>query len=138
MRGCMDKQRGIFSSNYMSLQLQLRTLLQDCGGEGAACLLDSLCCLTPSEQALALKLFSGVIDRILAGEIRLKTAADCTMKEIEENLYSDLVRSIESPAPGKLEVIRGGKYPSRKESAGVIELHKIRNLRKSQTKLHSR
>ena len=45
-----------FSANFLSLQLQLKTLLEEAGGDDLIPFLDALTGLTRSEQKIALKL----------------------------------------------------------------------------------
>ena len=105
-----------FSANFFSLQLQLKTLLEDAGGDDALALLDTLTNLNKSEQKVALKLFSKVIQRVTSGPIRLETEGDLALKEFEDNLYEDLVAAIEEQTreeriatTPKIEVLSGGR-----------------------------
>lgn len=109
--------KGRFSSALMSLQLQLKSLLDDAGGDHVVSLLDSLCTLTSAEQEIALKIMKVVVDRLSSRDERLLSAKDEHMKELEEFLYNDIVNSFESHASRKtakkgtrkLAVVTGGK-----------------------------
>jgi hypothetical protein len=130
-----------FSANLLSPQLQLRTLLEEPGGDGAVRLLDALCKVTPSEQKIILGIFTATIDRIVSGELRLENADDRQRKELEENLYGEIMNSIEraaaAPPKKRMEVLDGGKCPPRHFGGGVLDLDKLRKARKSGFKLLS-
>ncbi len=114
---------GRFTSNLLSLQLQLKSLLDDAGGEHVVALLDSLCTLTSAEQEVALKIMRVVVERLAKRDERLLSGKDEQMRELEEFLYNDIVNSFEThPArknskksTGKLAVVHGGKGSSVKE-----------------------
>jgi hypothetical protein len=96
-----EKQEGLFSHSLLSLQLQLKTLLEGAGGDAAVNLLDNLSTLNPSEQKLALKAFSAAIDQLKAGKERLTTAEDQVLKDFEDGLYNDILTSMREAANGK-------------------------------------
>jgi hypothetical protein len=132
-----QKSEGSFSANLLSLQLQLKTLLEGAGGDSALQFLDTLSALNPSEQQLALRLFTTVIDSIRAGTQRLETAEDRVLKEFEENLYTDILASMREAAnqsePRKIEVIDGGKARQVPSNA-PIDLAAARKNRRSRQK----
>ena len=133
---------GLFSANLKSLNLQLKTLLEDCGGDNVQRLLDMLCRLNASEQEIVLKIFSNTLERLASGKIRLETCADRDRKEFEEELFGDIAKSIQLaialPLESKLEVIDGGKSGARKMAHAVLDLEKLRNERKLRSKyLHN-
>ncbi len=137
MKKTYGKSSGAFSKNFLSLQLQLETLLEDVGGERAVEMLDSLAQLSGSEQKVVLAAFDRVIKRIAAGSDRLISNDDKRMKEFEEGLYSDIVAAIQSAtgeAPrGKLiEVLDGGKTPKQADRT-PINLEEARKARKARS-----
>jgi len=127
---------GTFSANFFSLQLQLKTLLEDCGGDGALQLLDSLADLNESEKPVVLGVFSRVLKRLLNGEKRITTSTDAERKEFEDGLYREIMAALhEATHPegtGKLSVIRGGKPPPGANTP--IDLGAARKARKPGTK----
>ncbi|MBN8549643.1 MAG: hypothetical protein J0M12_10040 [Deltaproteobacteria bacterium] len=132
-----DKRDGSFSANLLSLQLQLKTLLEGAGGDSAVQVLDLLSALNPSEQKIALRIFSRVLESVRAGEQRLVTAEDQVLKDFEEGLYRDILDSMREAAndnePRKIEVIDGGKT-RRAASNGPIDLDEVRKSRRSKLK----
>jgi|GEM_PF-7106372 len=105
----MSKAR--FSSNFLSLQLQLKTILEEAGGDDLMPFLDTLSAMNQSEQRLALKLFKRTLDRFIGGSLRLETLGDLALKEFEDSLYSGLIDGItiaQQPkrGPQKLELSR--------------------------------
>ena len=121
-----------FSSNLLSLQLQLQTLLEDSGGDAVMGLLDSLCSLSGEEQTLVLKVFTSIIKRIAAGELRLANEKDQELSRFEHGLYLDLLAVLKQQQHRretvKLEVLPGGKKPH--ERAAVVQLRKYRPVEK--------
>jgi len=131
------KSSGSFSKNFVSLQLQLETLLEDVGGDRAVELLDSLSNLSGSEQKLILGIFDRVVKRVASGAERLVSNDDKRLKDFEEGLYSDLVSAIQSAsgeAPrGKLiEVLDGGKTQKPVDRT-PISLEEARRARKARS-----
>lgn len=109
----MEK-RGDFSKNLFSLQLQINTLLEEAGGDSALSLLDSLCKLSKSEQHLALKVFQRTIEKLIAGDTRLKSESDKELENFEEELFDGLLndirsRLVETRTGKKLSILDGGK-----------------------------
>ncbi|MFM1848449.1 MAG: hypothetical protein RL417_1923 [Pseudomonadota bacterium] len=132
-----SKSSGSFSKNFLSLQLQLETLLEDVGGDRAVEVLDSLSQLSGSEQKLVLGVFDRVIKRIAAGSERLVSNDDRRMKEFEDSLYSDIVSAIESssgeaPRGRLIEVLDGGKTPKQADRT-PISLDDARKARKARS-----
>ena len=126
-----DGSDGRFTANLISLQLQLKTLLDDAGGDGVVRLLDSLCKLSSAEQGIALTLLTGVVNRIASGDIRVTSEEDRAMAVLEEDLYKDIVHSMQEAAgngPRKLQVVRGGLSPL--PDKRPIDLAAARNGRK--------
>lgn len=132
------KSDGTFSSNLLSLQLQLKTLLEGAGGDSALQFLDTLSSLNQSEQKIALALFTKVLEDLRSGEERLETAEDRVLKEFEEGLYKDILSSMreaanDSPTSRKIEVIEGGLTRKRPDKS-PIDLAEARRNRKSKSK----
>lgn len=113
-----SKHDGVISASLLSLQLQLKSLLDEAGGDDVLAVLDQLSLLSAGERALALAAFSQAVDRVSKGSTRLHSAEDEALKELEEGLYQDIVSAIEEAerAPvqaalgcRKLAVLDGGK-----------------------------
>lgn len=137
MKRVGGKSSGSFSKNFLSLQLQLETLLEDVGGDRAVELLDSLSNLSGSEQKLILGVFDRVVRRVASGADRLVSNDDKRMKEFEEGLYSDIVSAIQSASGetprGKLiEVLDGGKTAKQVDRT-PISLEEARRARKARS-----
>ena len=110
----MRDDSGTFSRNFLSLQLQLKTMLEEAGGEGVAGLLDHLSNLSTAEQKVAIRVFERVLKDFMAQGPRFSDANDIERKRFEEQLYSELSNEMEaartSISPGNhLEVIDGGR-----------------------------
>jgi hypothetical protein len=136
-----QKRDGNISASLFSLQLQLKTLFEECGGDDALELLDTLSTLNPSEQKVALKLFNDVLIKITASDLRLTTADDRVLKEFEDGLYRDILETMREAANCNetprsemhLEVLPGGKLEDRVEK-NPIDLSAARKSRKPQVK----
>jgi hypothetical protein len=134
-----EKQEGLFSHSLLSLQLQLKTLLEGAGGDAAVNLLDNLSTLNPSEQKLALKAFSAAIDQLKAGKERLTTAEDQVLKDFEDGLYNDILTSMREAANGgtpvrrRIQVLDGGKSPQA-ERKTLIDFAEARKNRRTRPK----
>lgn len=138
---------GDFTKNLLSLQLQLKTLLEGVGGEDTAALLDSLAQLSKSERAIAIPLLARVIRRIAAGEKRLMSDEDQELKNFEDSLFDSVLEAFGNTAneadlikekEHKLAVVPGGKTPSDRVAIkkpirvpALIDLAKERETRKS-------
>ncbi len=107
--------RGQFAKILLSLELQLKTLLDDVGGSHAASFLDALAKLRRAEQTVILPVFRRALERLIAGSIRLDSKEDQSLRDFEEALYQDLVKAIQdkarptAPTGRIVEVIDGGK-----------------------------
>jgi hypothetical protein len=88
----MTKSR--FSSNFLSLQLQLKTILEEAGGDDLMPFLDTLSSMNKSEQMVALRLFKRTLDRFVGGSMRLETLGDLALKEFEDSLFSGLLDDV--------------------------------------------
>ncbi|MBX7145194.1 MAG: hypothetical protein K1X79_12135 [Oligoflexia bacterium] len=131
-----DSSGKTFSNSLMSLQLQLKTLLEGVGGERAVEFLDNLSELNPSEQKIALNKFIKVLEQIKNGTERLCTAEDQALRDFENNLYKDILGSMREAANGgsitrrRIEVIDGGKNRDlRKGPINLAEARKNRKIR---------
>ena len=126
---------GIFSRGLLSLRLQMESLLDISGGADAADFLDNLSTLTPSEQKLALKLFSSTIEQIKAGNQRLSSMQDQELKDLEDGLFNDILSSMREaanaspPQRQRIQVLDGGK--AREKAANTpINLEEARKSRR--------
>lgn len=121
--------------------------MEGVGGEAAARLLDSLSRLNGEEQAIVIKVFGAVIDRIVQGERRLVSADDLEQKALVESLCNDILSGFEGgafegtsavsndPASSahtvrapRLAIVDGGKE---KRDAAPIDFVKARAARKT-------
>ncbi len=127
MGNTKDKQ---FSSNLLALQLQVKTLLEESGGDRVVALLDALCGLSPEEQRIVLRLFVSVTKQVERGEIRLEGQQDEELKRFENGLYRDLLHAFQHEKKGraKLELVEGRKNQPRTKAA-VIDMSKYRQQR---------
>lgn len=128
--------KGIFSSNFYSLQLQLKTLMEDAGGDHAVQLLDTLSTLNGYEQKVALNIFSRVVNQIAEGDKRIVSEDDRERKEFEETLYQDIMNSMGEAARApnlRLEVVNGSKADKR-----PLDLNLARKKRGATSKNTSR
>ncbi|RIL11718.1 MAG: hypothetical protein DCC75_01835 [Proteobacteria bacterium] len=128
----MDKKSGgTFSLGFKSLQLHLSNLLSDSGGDLVVDLLDSLTRLSQAEQAIVLKGFIRIIERIDAGKDRLSDDRDALLHNFEESLYQEILvcmRDAANTTP-KLEVVQGGNL-AESISKTPIDLCSARKNRK--------
>jgi hypothetical protein len=130
-----DPSGGDFSKSWISLQLQLRTLLEEAGGDNAMTLLDTLCKLRKSERGRVLGALNRVIDQIVATERPDPTADDEALQRFEDELYRDLLSALNPahpprPARAGLEVLRGGK--THQINSRVVSLDEARARRGKQ------
>lgn len=112
----MSKSR--FSSNFLSLQLQLKTILEEAGGDDLMPFLDTLSSINKSEQRVALKLFKRTLDKFVGGSMRLETQGDLALKEFEDSLFSDLLEDISTARHPKNSSKAGAKL---KISRSLVE-----------------
>ena len=87
---------GNFSNSLLSLEAQLKTLLEEVGGQSAIEFLDTVAELHPSEQKTALKLLTRVVRKFADSNTRFPSEGDLALKRFEEDLYNDLVREFET------------------------------------------
>lgn len=131
-----QRTEGNFSNNLLSLQLQLKTLLDGAGGEDTIAFLDLLSNLYRSEQKASLALFSKVLRRIINGDKRFLAPQDQSAKKFEEELYRDILEAIQDnrePESKRLSVVKGGRFLNRPEKA-PISLEEARKARQSGVK----
>lgn len=137
---------GEFTRNFLSLQLQLQTLMEGVGGDGTASLLDSLAQLSDYERKKIIPLLSRVVSGIAKSDKRIFSDEDRSLKDFEDALYDSIIGSLghsanndEVIASGRrsLEVVPGGKQSSptlaqRKpvKSPSLIDLAKARESRR--------
>lgn len=127
----MADNSGDFSKNLLSLQLQLRTLLEDVGGESVLPLLDAMATLRKAEQEILIRTFLMIVRRYSQGERLLESADEATLKKFEEDLYQDLTQALETARPSArhpLEVLSGGKTRRRVVSLAEARARKERQL----------
>jgi len=129
----MDIQNsGRFTKNFFSLQLQLKTLLEESGGENLISFLDDLSDLEKAEQKIVLKIFSRAVQKLKKEDRKvILSNNEKALKEFEEVLYHELLGSIEKAAdntPMKLSVLNGGHSRQSKED-NVIDFSKAREVR---------
>ena len=121
---------GPISLSLLSLQAQIKTLLEEAGGNEVVELLDALCKIRPSEQKVVLKMFTRVIDKVANGDVRI-SEEQSELDAFEESLYQDLLVSIQNlekeKSPLKLEVLEGGK--SREKT--VVNIDDLRRARQA-------
>lgn len=138
-------QGGDFTRNFLSLQLQLQTLMEGVGGDGTASLLDNLAQLSESERSKIIPLLSRVVGRIAQGDKRLFSDDDRALKDFEDSLFESIVASLGHsanddqvlPNKRKLEVVAGGKTPAsvlavkkHVKAPSLIDLAKARESRR--------
>lgn len=112
---------GDFTKSLLSLQLQLKTLLEGVGGEDTAVMLDALAHLSKSERAVAIPLLARAVKRIASGEKRLSNQEDKQLKDFEDSLFNSVLEAFGNTAndldlakerEAKLAILPGGKTPS--------------------------
>lgn len=128
------KYEGHISAALLSLELQIKTLLEGAGGEDALALLDAVSELNSSEQKLALQVFTRIVQNIKEGEQRLVTEGDLARKSFEDTLYSEIMTSMReaalAEASKKLSVVNGGKTRAEIIHKTPISLCDARKARK--------
>lgn len=130
------KENNRFTSNLLSLKLQLKTLFEDAGGDDAIALLDLLATLSHGEQKVVHSMFRRVIAKLLELDLQLSSMEEDMLKEFEETLYQDIVSALhdesESQTSKRLEVLSGGK--TKRSKAAVVDISEIRKTRRDTTK----
>lgn len=140
-------QGGDFTKSLLSLQLQLKTLLEGVGGESTATLLDAVAQLHESERERIIPILSRVISRVVKGDKRLMTDHDKYLKDFEDSLFDSISSALghsanDDEAPRdtdyKLEVVPGGKlkrsslaFKKGLKQPSLIDLAKAREQRRS-------
>lgn len=134
----MSSEKGNFSKNLMSLQLQIQTLFEDAGGEGAVEFLDSLSKLSATEQKVALQFFGRIVERIAKGDMRYFTDSELALKELEDSLFLDILGAMqEASKPSKsrkLAVVDGGKTARVSAPKATLDLAKAREAKRANVK----
>lgn len=115
-----------FSANLIALQMQLKTLMEDSGGDKVVALLDMLCQLGEEEQRLVLGHFINIVQKISNGDIRLKSELDVKNAQFEDDLYSDILQAFnqQSLQKSRFELLQGGKNDHRKCNK-ILEMKKF-------------
>ena len=130
--------KGKFTKNLFSLQLQLRTMLEEAGGDEAMELLDTLCKLNKGEQRVILKVLNRLVDDVLNKGPRFETEGDLALKRFEDDLYGDLLRAMKDESSSvkrsKLHVVDGGKRRVPKSVKELVDLQEFRRSRSKTSK----
>lgn len=117
------KKDGQFSASIYSLQLQLKSLLEEAGGDHAIELLDTLCNFSRTEQQVILGVMLRAANRILASGVRFSSREEQALKEFEDSLVGELTDAMGNAAQAHprpchedgsrvaipLSVLQGGK-----------------------------
>lgn len=124
-----------FSANFLSLQLQLKTLLEESGGDELIPFLDALSSLNRSEQKLLLKMLARTIEKVVATTPRFATSGDLALKNFEDSLYKDIADEldfghIKDVRAKRIEVLDGGKeqIPTPKAPIDLASARKRKKL----------
>ncbi len=126
------KFKGSFSASLLSLQLQLKTLLEEAGGEVAVQFLNAVSNLHQTEQNTVLPIFTSIVEKISKGEERFATDGDLARKQFEDGLYNDILSAMreatEATCVKKFTVVNGGKAQEvvRKVPVNLNEVRKNR------------
>ena len=141
---------GDFTKSLLSLQMQLRTLLEGVGGEETAGLLDGLAQLSEAERSIVIPRLTRTIQEITKSDKRLMSEKDKEMKEFEDSLFEGVMEALKhepaektaTPEGGpKLAVLSGGKSASDRTNQfkkpvripTLIDLAKARESRRNRT-----
>lgn len=124
--------RGPVSFGLLSMQLQLQTLLEECGGEQAVEFLDTLSELPGKErQHQLLQVFGRATRRILESDLP-EQWDEAFCNELEEELFEDIMKLMkngeEEPAR-RFEVLNGGKDETNR--ASVVTIEELRKARQN-------
>ena len=128
-----SKNKGDFSKNLFSLQMQLKTLLDGVGSENACSFLDQLSELNETERGIILKVFQRALNRLKESGISVKSLRDEQLEQFEETLYENLVDGMNAfkggRSSGSFSVVDGGKLPTRKKSGKMISFSEAKRRR---------
>jgi hypothetical protein len=126
------RSKGPVSFGLVSLQLQIKMLLEDCGGSAACELLDLVSDIPQADvRAEMMQIFTSVVQRFI-DEGYFPEALEHRMgQNIEEQLYRDILlmlhgKDIESKER-PFALLKGGKANAKKET--VVDLDSRRNRR---------
>ena len=123
----MDKrQSGPFSQGLGSLEYQFAALFSGVGGDQAISLLDKLSQLSEEERKIALSGFERVVEKISAGELRVRSENDIANSAWEDSLFNDIVAAFERRSEPKFGLIHGGKT----KRAALLEFSRARKERR--------
>lgn len=133
-------QGGDFTKSLLSVQLQLNTILEGVGGEGAAALMDTMAKLTNKEREIILPLINRVIQRLTEENERLSSMEDAELKDFENALYESVLAAMNethepkknvTDAKHKFAIVNGGKPAGKPvRLSTLIDLAKAREARK--------
>lgn len=125
--------KGSFSLGLRSLELQVKHLLEGCGGEKAERLLNLLSELDPKHTSDLLDSFISAAETARASE-PTRAAVNDDMTEFENGLFQALSSSLDvvplKDSVRKLEVVSGGKSRQQNRSQ-LIDLSAARRSRRS-------
>jgi len=138
------KSRGPVSFGLLSLQLQIKTLLEDCGGVNAVELLDLMSDIPGAElRAGLMKSFIKVAKRLVEEGRFPESVEGRLAADLEEELYKDILamlhdKEIEAKPEGDrtFEVLEGGKSSNKslKPKAQVVDIEEMRRARQTAEK----
>lgn len=126
----MKKNDGLFTQSLKSLEIQLKTLFYGSGNDKSIAFLDALSNLSLLEQEIVLIRFTRIVEQILEGDKRFISSEELSHKEIENNLYEEIVHAmneavkVEKLSGKRLEVLEGGKKFSKNNV--LIDLSKAK------------
>jgi hypothetical protein len=127
------RSKGPVSFGLVSLQLQIKMLLEDCGGSSACELLDLMSDIPGADvRAEIMQIFTGVVQRFIDEGYFPEALENRMGSKIEEQIYRDILlmlhgKDIESK-DRPFALLKGGKS-EKKET--VVDLESRRNRKPS-------
>jgi len=116
---------GVFSTGLTSLNLQIRGLFDGMGGDDCINLLDKLAELSPKEQAITLDIFSQIVNRLVAGGIRMEDACGTESQLFVDEICCDIVSSFSKASYkgfgdsiNQVKKVKSGSQPPKLSLAG--------------------
>lgn len=120
-----NNSRGPVSLGLSSIQLQIKTLLEECGGEAAFEFLDILSELPGRHrQQQLLAMFSAIVERIVASKLPEEWDA-LFCHELEEDLFNDIMAFME-------ESEREAQSQNKNDEPLILSLEDYRKAREQQ------
>lgn len=128
-----DEIKGQFSLSFLTLQAQIKTLMEDAGGEKLIALLDALASLNATQQAVIIDAFTHSVNEIIAGNIELDLPDPENTDQLVDSLCDDITTAIsdmrrKASKKGKFEVLDGGKSEP-KPAGSVVTISELRRAR---------